>query len=203
MAAVLAVSSYPHRTSPVLRGKWVMETLLGTSPPPPPPDVPPLDDNHEDLEARTGRERLEIHRRNPACAGCHSRMDQLGFALENYDVTGHWRTEDAGKPVDAKGELPDGAAFNGPEELKRLLMERKDQVIRNLASKMLGYALSRGLTLEDQCAVDQIVEQVKKNEYSAHTLVQAIALSIPFRFAPPPPPTAPAPVKKDNRNPKK
>ncbi len=181
MAAVLAVSSYPTRTSPVLRGKWMLESILGTPPPPPPPGVPALNENHEGDTPKTMRERLNQHRADPVCASCHNRMDPIGFGLENYDVVGRWRTVEAGKPIDAKGVLPDGSEFDGPDELKVVLLKRKDLVIRNLATRMLGYALGRGLTLEDSCAVDRIVEEVSKNGYSAHTLVKEIVLSAPFR----------------------
>lgn len=188
MAAVLAVSSYPQRTSPVLRGKWILDAMLGTPPPPPPPDVPALKE-HEGATPQTLRERLEQHRANPVCASCHSRIDPLGFALENYDVLGRWRTEDSGKPVDTKGELPDGTKFEGPDQLKEALLARKNLFLRNLTNKMLGYALGRGLTLSDSCTVDHILEQLKKNDYSSQTLVQEIVLSMPFRYqqgVPPP-----------------
>jgi hypothetical protein len=184
MSAILAVSSYANRTSPVLRGKWVLESILGTPPPPPPPDVPELPEVHEGEPPRTLRERLEQHRQNPACASCHARIDPIGFGLENYDVLGRWRTEDAGKPIDAKGELPDGTAFEGPQELKKVLLDRKGLFIRNLTSKMLGYALGRGLMLEDSCTVDEIVARLEKNDYKAHTLIEGIVLSVPFRYQP-------------------
>ena len=146
MAAVLAVSSYPQRTSPVLRGKWILETILGTPPSPPPANVPPLKEDHESAAAQTLRERLEEHRRDPVCASCHSRIDPLGFPLENYDVLGRWRAEDSGKPIDSHGELPDGTQIAGPDELKKVLLERKTEFLRHLTSKLLGYALGRGLT---------------------------------------------------------
>jgi hypothetical protein len=182
MAAVLAVSSYPYRTSPVLRGAWVLDSILGTPPPPPPPDVPALEEEHKNGEAKSVRERLTQHRANPACASCHARIDPLGFALDNYDVLGRWRTEDAGKPVDTAGELADGTKIEGPVRLKEVLLERKDLFVRNLSSKMLGYALGRGLTLQDNCTVDSIVAQVKASGYDAQTLVEAIVLSTPFRY---------------------
>jgi len=182
MAAIAAVSSYPNRTSPVLRGKWVLEAMLGTPPPPPPPNVPELKEVHAGEAPKTLRERLEQHRANPLCASCHSRIDPIGFGLENYDVLGRWRTEDAGKPIDAKGVLPDGTSFEGPDQLKIALMAKKDLFIRHLTNKMLGYALGRGLTLEDSCTVDRIVAEVAKNEYKAHTLIQEIVLSVPFRY---------------------
>lgn len=181
MAAVLAVSSYPHRTSPVLRGKWMLEAILGTPPPPPPADVPPLEEPTGPA-AHTLRERLAQHRANPVCASCHSRIDPLGFALENYDVLGRWRTEDAGKPIDAKGELADGTTFEGPDELKAVLLKKKGLVLRNLTNKMLGYALGRGLTLQDSCVVDRIVAETERSDYSAQTWVNAIVLSEPFRY---------------------
>jgi Protein of unknown function (DUF1592)/Protein of unknown function (DUF1588)/Protein of unknown function (DUF1585)/Protein of unknown function (DUF1587)/Protein of unknown function (DUF1595) len=185
MPAVLAVSSYPYRTSPVLRGAWILESILGTPPPPPPPNVPALEADHEGAPPKSVREKLTQHRANPACAGCHSRIDPLGFGLENFDVIGRWRSEDAGKPVDSSGELPDGKKFQGPDELKAVLLDHKDLFIRNLTSKMLGYALGRGLTLKDSCTVDNIVAQLKDNNYSAQTLIEAIVLSVPFRYQAP------------------
>lgn len=182
MAAVLAVSSYPARTSPVLRGKWILDALLGTPPPPPPPNVPLLPENHQGMAPQTVRERLVQHRQNPACATCHDRIDPLGFALENYDVLGRWRTEEAGKPIDAKGQLPDGTAFDGVDQLKAVLLDRKDLFLRNLTSKMLGYALGRGLTLEDSCTVDNILAKLPPEGYSSHTLIREIVLSMPFRY---------------------
>lgn len=181
MAAVLAVSSHPQRTSPVLRGKWMLDSMLGTPPPPPPPNVPALEDGTA-ATAHTLRERLSQHRANPACASCHSRIDPLGFALENYDVIGRWRTEEAGKPIDAKGELPDGTTFEGPDQLKAVLLEKKDLFIRNLTNKVLGYALGRGLTLQDSCTVDGIIAEVERSDYSAHALIDAVVMSAPFRF---------------------
>ena len=182
MPAVLAVSSYPYRTSPVLRGAWVLDAVLGTPPPPPPPDVPDLEEPKEGSAAKTVRERLTQHRANPVCASCHSRIDGLGFALENYDVIGRWRDTEGDKPVDASGELADGARFVGPAELKAVLLDRRDVFVRNLTRKMLGYALGRGLTLRDSCTVDAIVAQVKENDYSAQALIDAIVWSVPFRY---------------------
>jgi hypothetical protein len=182
MSAVLMISSHPHRTSPVLRGKWLLEAILGTPPPSPPPNVPKLEEEKAGEEPATLRERLSQHRANPACATCHSRIDPLGFALENYDVMGRWRTTDAGKPIDAKGELPDGTTFDGPDQLKAVLMAKKDLFIRNLVSKVLGYALGRGLTLQDSCTVDSIVAEVERNNYRAQSLINAVVLSVPFRY---------------------
>jgi cytochrome c553 len=180
MSAVLIASSYPHRTSPVLRGKWILQALLGTPPPPPPPNVPPLEEK-QGPAPKTVRERLTEHRSNPACASCHARIDPLGFALENYDPIGRWRTEDAGKPIDVSAELPDGTRIDGPDQLKAALLARKDLFLRHLTSKMLGYALGRGLTPGDACVVDDIMAQVAKEDYKAQTLVNAIVFSAPFR----------------------
>jgi hypothetical protein len=194
MPAVLAVSSHPYRTSPVLRGVWILDSLLGTPPPPPPANVPPLEEHQESAESpKSLRERLTRHREDPACASCHSRIDPLGFALENYDPIGRWRDRDGGKPVDTSGELADGTKFNGPEELKAVLLDRKDLFIRNLTTRMLGYALGRGLTLKDSCTVDSIVAQVKANDYRAQALIEAIVLSVPFRYQAgnPPQPSTP------------
>ena len=181
MPAVLAVSSYPYRTSPVLRGTWILDSLLGTPPPPPPANVPPLAETAAGAAPATVRERLEKHRANAVCASCHSRIDPLGFALENYDVIGRWRTEDAGKPVDNAGEMTDGTKIQGPAQLKAALLQHKDLFLRNLTSKLLGYALGRGLTLRDSCTVDAIVAEVKAKDYSAQALIEGIVLSTPFR----------------------
>jgi hypothetical protein len=189
MAAVLGVSSYPYRTSPVLRGAWVLESMLGTPPPAPPPVVPALPEDHEGAAPTSVRDRLTQHRANPACASCHSRIDPIGFALENFDALGRWRDVDGGKPVDSSAELVDGTKFEGSAGLKAYLLERKDVVIRNLATKMLGYALGRGLTPKDSCVIDDIVAQVKSNNYSAETMVEAIVLSAPFRYQAPHSPT--------------
>ena len=183
MAAVLAVSSYPNRTSPVLRGKWILDAMLGTPSPPPPPNVPLLGE-HQGATPATLRARLMLHRQNPTCASCHNRLDPLGFALENYDVLGLWRTTDAGLPIDTAGELPDGARFNGPDELKKTLIARQDLFIRNLTNKLLGYALGRGLNREDACAVDQIVSSLGRHGYKGQTLIHGIIDSVPFRQQP-------------------
>jgi hypothetical protein len=180
MPAVLAVSSYPYRTSPVLRGAWILDAMLGTPPPPPPPNVPALEEAHAGTP-RTMRERLSQHRANPVCASCHSRIDPLGFALENYDPIGRWRDQDSGKPVDSSGQTVDGTKFTGPDEMKAVLMDRKDLFVRNLTNKMLGYALGRGLTLQDSCTVDSILTQTKEN-YKAQAWIEAIVLSVPFRY---------------------
>ena len=182
MAAVLAVSSYPHRTSPVLRGKWILETILGDPPPPPPPNVPELEESASSVSSESLRQRLELHRQNVACAQCHDRIDPLGFGLENYGVLGKWRDKYEGHPVDARGALPDGTTFSGPAELKLALLGRKDQFVRHLTKKMLGYALGRGLTYYDYCAVNSIVDKLRANDYKSHHLLFGIIQSVPFRF---------------------
>jgi hypothetical protein len=145
-ASVLTVSSYPTRTSPVVRGKWILENLLNTPPPPPPPDVPAFDQKGVG-ETASVRQRLESHRTNPACAACHSRIDPLGFGLETYDAIGRWRTADGNFPVDAAGVLPDGTKFSGAEELRGVLKAKKNQFARALTEKILTYALGRGLRI--------------------------------------------------------
>jgi len=184
MPAVLAVGSYPYRTSPVLRGAWILEALLGTPPPPPPADVPPLDKQVSAEAPKTIREMLTQHRANEVCASCHSRIDPLGFALENYDFIGRWRDQDNGKPVDIRGQMPDGTIVDGPQGLKTALLERKDHFVRNLTSKLLGYALGRGLTAQDSCAVDRIVADLRDNDYRAQKLLEGIILSAPFQNQP-------------------
>jgi mono/diheme cytochrome c family protein len=181
MPAVLAVSSYPYRTSPVLRGAWVLDAILGTPPPPPPPDVPPLDETHDGVAAKSVRERLEKHKKEAACASCHTRIDPIGFPLENYDPIGRWRTKDGDTAIDSTSEFPDGTRVQGPAELKAVIMKRKDLFIRNVTSKLLGYALGRGLTLQDSCTVDAIVSKIRDNNYSALALVNAIVFSEPFQ----------------------
>ena len=181
MAGVLTATSHPLRTSPVLRGKWVLEQLLGDRVPPPPPNVPQLPEDEKHLDGLTLRQRLEAHRENPECASCHARMDPIGFGLENYDPIGRWRTEQGGLPLDAKGTLPSGEEFEGPQGLKAILLARKGEVARNLASKLLGYALGRPLAKFDACVVDDCMKILEADDYRAVPLFTAIALSHPFR----------------------
>jgi hypothetical protein len=185
MPAVLAVSSYPYRTSPVLRGAWILESILGTPPPPPPAGVPALEKQASPEAPKSVREMLTQHRANPVCATCHSRIDPLGFALENFDFIGRWRDRDAGKPVDNRGELPDGTRVEGPQSLKAALLDRKDLFVHNLTAKLLGYALGRGLTLQDSCTVDRIVAELRDNDYRAQKLIELIVLSVPFQYQAP------------------
>ncbi len=181
-ASVLAVTSNPTRTSPVKRGKWVLEQLLGTPPPPPPADVPELEKDGKAVNAGTLRQQMELHRKNPACANCHAKMDPLGFGLETFDAVGGFRDKDDGKPIDASGVLPDGQTFNGPAELRQILLSKKDLFTRCLTEKMLTYALGRGLEYYDKRTVDAIVAAVKKGDYKLSVLVSEIAKSDPFRL---------------------
>ena len=164
-ASVLTVTSNPNRTSPVKRGRWVLEQILGTPPPPAPPEVKPLKDDRAVSAAMTMRQRIEQHRAQPSCAVCHNRMDPLGFGLENYDGIGAWRDKDAGVQIDSSGTLPSGESFRGSVELKAMLKARPREFARCLTEKMLTYALGRGLEESDRCAVDRIVKELEANEY--------------------------------------
>jgi hypothetical protein len=179
--SVLTVTSYPTRTSPVLRGKWILENVLNTPPPPPPPGVGSIDAKAGPL-AGTMRQQMEKHRANPTCASCHVRMDPLGFALENYNAVGQWRTTDAGQPVDASGVLPDGKKFVGSEELKSILVGNRDAFAECLTEKMLIYALGRGLEPYDRRAVKQITQNLRQNDYKFSALISGIVNSVPFQM---------------------
>lgn len=179
-ASILTVTSNPNRTSPVKRGRWVLEQLLGAPPPPPPPDVSTLKDDRAVLTAATMRQRMEQHRARASCAVCHNRLDPLGFGLENYDGLGAWRDQDAGRPVDASGTLPTGESFRGPAELKAILKARKREFARCLTEKMLTYALGRGLEESDRCTVDRILKDLESNGYRSSVLARGIVLSDPF-----------------------
>jgi len=181
--SVLTVTSYPNRTSVVQRGKWILETLLGTPPPPPPMVVPELVPHGKDGRALTMREQMEQHRANPVCASCHSRMDPLGFALENYDGVGKWRDKDSGNPIDASGKLPDGTTFVGPAGLKKILSTKdRDEFISTATEKLLLYALGRGLEYYDEPAVRAISRQAAKDDYRMSALIAAIVKSTPFEM---------------------
>ena len=155
MAGVLTVTAMPTRTSPVKRGKFLLEQILGTPPPPPPPDVPALDRGKDALTGSL-RQRLERHRTDPNCAVCHIRMDPLGFALENFDAVGAWRTEDNGYAIDPAGKLPDGTALNGPNDVKKALLARKDEFVKCMAEKLMTYALGRGVEYYDTCTIRDV-----------------------------------------------
>jgi len=179
-ASILTATSNPTRTSPVKRGKWVMEQILGTPPPPPPPDVPELDGQKE--LSGTLRQRMEQHRSNAACANCHRQMDALGFAFENFDAIGRFREKDADGVIDPSGSLPDGSSFQGPTDLRVILRDQKELVARNLAEKLLTYALGRGLEYYDERALRKVLAEVASSEYRFSSLVVAIVQSDPFRM---------------------
>jgi uncharacterized protein DUF1592/uncharacterized protein DUF1588/uncharacterized protein DUF1585/uncharacterized protein DUF1587/uncharacterized protein DUF1595 len=181
--SILTVTSYPNRTSIVQRGKWILENLLGTPPPPPPPGVPQLQPQNRDGKLLTSREQMEQHRTNPVCASCHTRMDPLGFALENYDGVGKWRDKDAGAAIDASGTLPDGTQFTGPAGLKQALLNgHRDEYLQTVASKLLTYALGRGLEYYDQPAIRAIVREAAPENYRFSSLLTAIVTSTPFQM---------------------
>ena len=179
-ASVLTVTSNPTRTSPVKRGRWVLEQILGSPPPPPPPNVPELEEAGKTLNADTLRKRMEIHRENPNCANCHAKMDPIGFALENYDAIGGYRTQDDGKDIDAEGEFADGTKFTGSEDLKTIISQKKGLFVRCLSEKMLTYALGRGLSYYDRPAIEKIVNALANNNYKFSVLVREIVKSEPF-----------------------
>jgi hypothetical protein len=181
--SVLTVTSYGNRTSPVLRAKWVLETLLGTPPPPPPGDVPPFPAERDATGVpHSVRERLSQHRKNPVCANCHAPMDPLGFALENFDAVGKWRTTDANAPVDASGVLVDGTRFTGPAELRQALLQRRMQVVHTVTEKLLTYALGRGLEAYDAPAVRGIVRGAAAGDARWSSLLLGIVQSAPFQM---------------------
>jgi hypothetical protein len=180
-ASVLMVTSYPTRTSPVLRGKWILESILNAPPPPPPPNVPTLDETAS-TTAKSLRETFEKHRANVACASCHSRLDPLGFSLENFDAVGKYRSKEGDSPIDATGNLPDGTVIDGVPGLKKIILGRKDEFVEGLADKLLTYALGRGLEYYDQPVVRDIRRQAEKNDYKFSSLVLAVVNSVPFEM---------------------
>ncbi len=181
-ASVLTVTSNPNRTSPVKRGRWVLEQILGSPPPPPPPDVPELEEDHEAITGTTLRERLEQHREDPACANCHAKMDPIGFAMENYNAVGKFRTKDGEQKIDSAGQLPDGTTFDGIADLKQILVNRKKQFAQCLTEKMLTYALGRGLGFYDRPTIERIVTKLENNDYRISVLITEIVTSDPFRL---------------------
>ncbi len=181
MAAILASTAYPQRTSPVLRGKWILEQLLGTPPPPPPPNVGALPEDDRALKETTLRKRLEAHRNKPACAGCHVRLDPPGFALENFDPIGKWRDNENGKPLDATGTMPGGKSFATPAEFRRLLMEEKNLFVRCLCTRLLGYATGRSVELHDQPTLLRLEKVLRDGDYRSAALIIAVVRSVPFR----------------------
>jgi hypothetical protein len=181
-ASVLAVTSYTTRTSPTIRGKWLLENILAAPMPAPPPNVPALEDSNKEGKPLSVREMLEKHRANPVCASCHARMDPLGLSLENFDAIGQWRTTDAGKPIDASGVLLDGTKVDGPRELRRALMAQKTQFIKAVTEKLLTYALGRGLEYYDAPTVRAIDRSAAADDYRWSSIVLGIVKSPPFQM---------------------
>ena len=181
--SLLAVTSFPYRTSPVVRGKWILADVLGTPPPPPPPNVSELPEEIEENDRLTFRQKLELHRRAPNCYACHSQMDPLGFSLENYDWFGRWRGSRRRRKSDVRGTLPNGTQFEGLAGLKRVVVEqRSDDLLRQVSSKMLSYALGRQLEYYDEPALRKIVANVKADDYRLRTLIREIVTSYPFQY---------------------
>jgi hypothetical protein len=181
--SLLTVTSYPNRTSVVQRGKWILENLLGAPPPPPPANVPDLKPKGSDGRLLSMREQLDLHRADPICASCHAQMDPIGFALENYDGIGKWRTKDAGQLIDTSGKLPDGTQFNGPAELKKILLKgHRDEFASTVVEKLLTYALGRGLEAYDAPTVRTILRETAKDNYRLAALIGAVINSKPFQM---------------------
>jgi len=179
-ASVLTLTSNPTRTSPVKRGKWILENIFDDPPPDPPPNVPELDEDKIASGELSLRKQLEIHRKNPVCASCHTTMDAIGFGFENFDAVGRFRTNRGHVPIDASGELPDGSTFRGPLELVTVLKQRRDDFSRCFAKKMLTFALGRGLEYYDKCTLDDITKATRKNDYRFSVFVEEIVTSDPF-----------------------
>jgi hypothetical protein len=181
--SVLMVTSYPNRTSPVLRGKWLLENFFGTPPPPPPEEVPPLPENNANNRLASVRERLEQHRKNPACTSCHAPMDPLGFALENYDAIGAWRSiDEVGGRVDSAAVLPDGTRFEGPAGLRNLVMARREQFVTTVVEKLMTYAIGRELAYYDAPVVRQVVRAAQGEDYRWSSIILNIVKSLPFQM---------------------
>ena len=179
--SILMATSHADRTAPVLRGKWILENLLGTPPPPPPQVVPPLEQTTA-IAPKTMRERMAVHRQNPACAGCHRLTDPLGFVLENFDGVGAYRVREAGAPVDATGTAPDGTPVNGVIELRQALLRHQDAFVFTLTEKLMIYALGRGLEAYDMPVVRDIVRDASRKDYRFSSLLTGIVRSVPFQM---------------------
>jgi hypothetical protein len=180
-ASILTATSNPTRTSPVKRGRWVLEQILGSPPPPPPPDVPELSADDKSVAQGSLRQRMEQHRKNPSCANCHAKMDPIGFALENFNAIGAFRAKDGNFDIDASGEFSDGTTFKGPADLKNIVKLKKDDFTRCLAEKMMIYALGRGLEYYDRPVIEKIVKYVSDNNYKFSALVSGIVQSDAFQ----------------------
>jgi hypothetical protein len=181
-ASILTVTSNPTRTSPVKRGRWVLEQILGTPPPPPPPNVPELPETPQSVQSGSLRQRMEQHRANPSCANCHTRMDAIGFALENFNAIGAWRAKDGAFDIDPSGVLPDGTNIKGVADLKKAILAKKELFARCLIEKMMIYALGRGIEPYDDRSLDKASSALSKDKYRFSTLVVEIVKSDPFRL---------------------
>jgi hypothetical protein len=182
-ASILTLTSYPTRTSPVLRGKYILETILDTPPPPPPQNIPPLESATADAGAASLRAELERHRADPNCSACHALIDPLGFGLESFDAIGRFRDSENSQPIDTSGELLDGTAFTGPAELLEILATQyEDRFLHSITTRMLTYALGRGLTPLDRPAIDEIKTQARENETRIIPLIRAVIHSVPFQY---------------------
>jgi hypothetical protein len=178
-ASILTVTSYNDRTSVVLRGKWILENILAAAPPPPPPNIPALNAT-KNGKTMTVREQMEMHRANPVCASCHTKMDPLGFSLENFDAVGAWRNGYAGQLVDASAVLPDGTKFEGPKGLQDILMDRKEQFVEAFTERLMTYALGRGLEAYDMPSVRAVRYGSAKDGYRMNDIIMGIVTSVPF-----------------------
>jgi hypothetical protein len=178
-AVLTAINSYANRTSPVKRGQWLLENVLGTPPPPPPPNVPPFPEN-DGSAPKSVRERMEQHRKNPVCASCHARIDPLGFALENFDGIGRWRTVDANAPIDASGMLPNGSKFNGPAEFRQALLKNREAFLTTMLQKLMTYGLGRGVEYYDMPSIRKILKGAGEHDYRWSSLIMGIVTSDPF-----------------------
>jgi hypothetical protein len=189
MAGILTITSHPTRTSAVKRGKWILDEILGAPPPPPPPNVPELDEaskDRPDAKTLSLRQRLELHRADPQCFGCHRRMDTLGLGMENFDAIGRWREFEGGKRIDVAGVLPTGEKFSTPGQLKKLLAGSKEDFARALTEKMFVYALGRAAERSDRREIKRVVESLRRNDYRFSTLIEEVVASYPFRHRRPP-----------------
>ena len=182
MGSVLALTSHTSRTSPTMRGKWVLEVIFGTPPPPPPPDAGVLKADKDKHAPKSFREQLSQHASQAACVSCHKRMDPLGFALENYDAVGAWRESAGGEKIDATGQLPGGEKLVGAADLKAVLRKRRPEFVRNLTEQMLMYALARELQHFDEPAIREITAALEKNDHRFSTLVLEVVKSYPFQY---------------------
>jgi hypothetical protein len=181
--SVLTGTSRANRTSPVIRGKWILENILGSPPPPPPANVPELKEERDPAKVLSMREQMTQHRANAVCASCHAQMDELGLALENFDAIGEWRATDlAGSPIDASARLPDGTTFTGPAQLRKVLLTRSDEFVTTLIEKLLTYSLGRGLEATDAPAVRRIKRDAARSNYTIASLIQGIVTSTPFQM---------------------